>query len=275
VIHLIEIIIIDSSDHIDKNLQSAKTKVSYIHTEIKSAAKQRNLGIDKVSKNTEFTFFLDDDVVIKNDYFETLMQSILESSAIGASGVAINLNKSIIRNKPKGVTGLFKKFFLLDSKKDGKLLKSAINIPCRSDNQSQSPILEVDWLIGCAAWRTPVIKKLRFEESFTGQSLGEDVLFSSKSKSLGKIIVNRNVLINHMESEEERPNQYEFYKMWVRNRYEISKQLKLSFANISFHWANIGTILLNILKKQNNYNTNLLILRGILNGYKEIIKSKK
>lgn len=270
--NLIEIIIIDSSDSLNNKFHSNISKIKYIHTNIKSAAVQRNIGIDKVSSKAKFIFFLDDDILIEEDYFGKLIQSINESGSIGASGIAINLNSSSKRKNPKGLTGLYKKIFLLDSNIEGKLLKSAINIPCRRDSKRQSSLMEVDWLIGCAAWKTSAFTNLRFEESFKGQSLGEDLLFSNKAKKLGKLMVNKNVIINHRESDIERPNPYNFYKMWILNRYKISNQLNLSPFNLAFHWANFGTLVMNIVKKQKNYSINIRILLGIMSGYKEILK---
>ena len=270
--NLIEIIIVDSSDSLNDEIDTDISKLKYIHTNIRSAAIQRNIGIDKVSTKAKFIFFLDDDVLIEKNYFEKLINSIHESNSIGASGVAVNLKKSSKREKSEGIIGLYKKFFLLESNTDGKLLKSAVNIPCRLDSRHQSSLIEVDWLIGCAAWKTSVFTKLRFEESFRGQSLGEDLLFSNKAKSLGKIIVDKKIIINHRESDIERPNPYDFYKMWVFNRYKISKELHLSTLNLAFHWANYGTFIMNIVKIQKNYLINIRILMGMISGYREILK---
>ena len=273
--NLIEIIIIDSSDTLNKKLDSKSSKIKYSHTTIKSAAIQRNIGIEKVSTESKFIFFLDDDVLIEADYFEKLIQSISDSDAIGASGIAINFNNSPERKDPKGLIGLYKKFFLLDSTVDGKLLKSAINIPCRLESKLQLSLIKVDWLIGCAVWKHTIFTNLKFEESFMGQSLGEDLLFSNKAKFYGKLIVDRNVIINHRESDLERPNKHDFYKMWVINRYEITKQLNLSPLNLAFHWANCGTFIINLAKKQKNYSINISIIKGIIGGYKEILIGKK
>jgi glycosyltransferase involved in cell wall biosynthesis len=273
--NLIEILIIDSSDFPNETINSKNPKIKYFHSEIKSAAAQRNIGIDRVSKNAEYIFFLDDDVLINDKYFKELIGLVSRSDVIGGSGIAVNFNNSVERKKPKGLVGLYKKLFLLDSNIDGKLMRSAINIPYRKNNKPQLSIMEVDWLIGCAIWKISVFDKLRFEESFHGQSLGEDLLFSHKAKALGKLLVNKDILINHRESNNERPNRHDFYKMWILNRYEISKQLELSPLNLAFHWANFGTFFLNVFKKQNNYSTNLNILNAIFIAYKELLKGKK
>lgn len=272
---LIEIIIVDSSDELNKSVNLSNLKIRYIYSNVRSAAEQRNIGIEQVSKNARYIFFLDDDVLINNDYFKKLINLISQPNVIGGSGIAINSTKLVERTRPNGLKGLYKKIFLLDSHKDGKLLKSAINVPWRFGDGSQAPVFEADWLIGCAVWKISVFEKFRFEKSFKGQSLGEDLLFSNKAKSLGKLLVDHNILINHREAKIERPNGHDFYKMWILNRYEISNQLKLSPLNLAYHWANLGTLILNIIKKQKNYKINLSILSGIVNGYIEILIRKK
>ena len=143
-----EIIIIDSSD-IDKsseNLASFKY-VRYYRTDLNSAAIQRNIGIDKI-ENTDFVFFLDDDVLPGINYFQDVLASFEDASIVGVSGLAISTKESKERRPPSGLVGLIMKIFLLDSKKDGILLKSGINIPIRD---RKSGISRVDWLIGCSA----------------------------------------------------------------------------------------------------------------------------
>ena len=85
-----EIIVIDSSD-IDKsseNLASLKY-VRYYRTDLKSAAIQRNIGIDKI-ENTDFVFFLDDDVLPGDNYFQDALALFEDSSIVGVSGLAVS-----------------------------------------------------------------------------------------------------------------------------------------------------------------------------------------
>ena len=267
--NLLEIIIVDSSDQYNKSKILKNPKIKYVHTDQKSAAVQRNIGIKSASKKSKYVFFLDDDVSFNKNYFNSLIDTLNINNAVGASGLAINPKNNKVRTAPNGIFGTAKRIFLLDSKIEGKLLRSAVNIPCRKNQKSLSNILEVDWLIGCAAWRSDVLKKAKFEESFKGQSLGEDVLFSNQLKKYGKIVVNKSVILDHEESDLERPNELEFNRMWIKNRYLISKKLKLSPLNLAFHWSNLGKILTTIFTSKQNRSS---ALNGIFCGYMEIIK---
>ena len=64
-----EIIIVDSSDDIQNSYSEINKIIRYFYTNEKSAARQRNLGIANVEKNTEVLFFLDDDTNPDNEYF--------------------------------------------------------------------------------------------------------------------------------------------------------------------------------------------------------------
>ncbi len=261
------VIIVDSSD--DNHAKDyAKNKIIYIHTKIKSAAIQRNIGIQSIDSAPEIVFFLDDDVRIQPLYFDKIIENFCDKDIAGVSGLALNMSKPSRRNPPTGISGYFKKIFLLDSTLDGVLLKSAINIPVRAPRQPRLDNVMVDWLIGCSAWRIGILNKVKFEDFFTGQSLGEDVLFSTKARKFGKLIVNTNVILDHIESSINRPNQYEFYKMWVENRYRISSELNLSILNWAFHWSNLGKITAIIFSSQPLKRKSLL---GFWCGYKEIV----
>jgi glycosyltransferase involved in cell wall biosynthesis len=267
--YLKEIIIVDSSDQ-NNSKNYINSKVKYIHTEVKSAAIQRNIGIQNLNSTSEITFFLDDDVRIPPLYFESIIKNFIEPEIVGVSGLAVNLSKPLIRKPPSGISGYFKKIFLLDSSSDGVLLPSAINVPVRVPTKEKENRVKVDWLIGCSAWRTEILRKIKFDDFFTGQSIGEDVLLSAKIRSLGTLIVDPGIVLNHLESNLARPEEIEFFEMWIFNRYQISMQLKLSPLNLAFHWANLGKLISLALAKNSNRKKKKNELVGIVRGYKKI-----
>jgi hypothetical protein len=132
--------------------------------------------------------------------------------------------------------------------------------------------VETEWLIGCSIWDFQKINALRFEEDFYGQSLGEDVIFSLKASSLGRIAADPTVIINHLESSIMRPNPEEFLYMWVRNRKRIVDLMRPGYIKyLAFHWANLGKTIQIILQPN---SSKYLPLKGIIRGYKKIIKDK-
>jgi GT2 family glycosyltransferase len=265
-----QIIVIDSSD------LNNRRKVGYLSsiieqefTDIKSAAKQRNLGLNKVPSNCNYVAFLDDDVLIPQNYFSTLIFSMEKNGYIGISGQAINIENKVGSLQKNKIQHLIARFFLLDSTKSGVILKSGVNIPIQSENTNT---IETEWLIGCSVWNFPKIKDLSFEEDFFGQSLGEDVIFSLKASRSGKIAVDPSVVLNHLESPVMRPNPEEFLRMWVINRKRIVHEIQpRPFKYSAYHWANFGKLLQIIFLPSSD---KLLKINGILKGYKSVILGK-
>ena len=265
--NLNELIIVDSSDKsLESVIVSINKKINYFFTDVRSASIQRNIGVKQISSNSRYVFFLDDDVKPDSDYFDSLLLTIKGSRAIGASGIAL---EPTIKSRARNIwlISILKKLFLLDSKKGGSLLKSAVNIPVQGNLKVGVNLYSTDWLIGCSVWEASVFSKINFPSNFFGQSLGEDVLFSARASKFGELIVNSNIVLQHNMSNVERPDKIDHYKMWIRNRFIISKELKLSKLNIMYHWANLGAFLNIILSIPRKPSESLNSIRGIFLGY--------
>ena len=268
-----QIIIIDSSD--DEELAKIVEdfeKIHYQHVQIKSAAAQRNIGLLLVENEIEYVCFLDDDVIVPTDYLSKLIASMEEKKGIGISGMAINMSLPL-RDLPKGLIGLVHRLFFLDSKRDGVILRSGINIPVRKPNQGTK---YVKWLIGCSIWKRSSIEGLKFEKDLMGQSLGEDVIFSFKANKRGKLLVNTDVILNHLESPVSRPNDFEFWKMWILNRRLLIRYMGNSLiSQISYHWANFGQLLILVISRLRNRKRNWDAPKGIVIGVMKVLISSK
>ena len=245
-----QIIVVDSSDKLLR-LPQDEIEISrvttFVYTDIRSAAIQRNIGIEHVSHDCGYLFFLDDDVLPQPDYFEKMASSLSKNDVIGVSGLAINPKATHVRLKPSGLTGFIQRMFLLDSKHDGKLLMSGVNIPLRHGTKLPQ---EVDWLIGCAGWQFSEIKDLRFENDFYGQSLAEDVIFSAQAKKRGTLITDPSVVLSHDESEIGRASNQDHWEMWMMNRWRLIKVQHFGLPGIAaFWWSSLGQFAIFLLSK--------------------------
>ena len=263
-IQIEEIVVVDSSDEYEPlpEWTNSEIKLSHIHTQIRSAAEQRNIGKRLINNKVEFLAFLDDDVLVEHDYASRLVEILVLSDAVGVSGVALNQKLSQRRMKPSGFVGLARRIFLLDSNRDGVLLRSGVNIPIRSDLDEN---IEVDWLIGCSMWRSGLISKLEFERDFKGQSLGEDVIFSVRARKIGKLITNPSIVINHYESPIDRPEKLVHFQAWVENRRRLINVMGEGITSrTAFQFANLGQALiftfLGLIKGKNNFRIAFKIL---------------
>jgi GT2 family glycosyltransferase len=262
-----EIIIIDSSDVKQRTVNIfSNERISYHTTEIESAAIQRNIGMELVSDKTKHLAFLDDDVHIQSNYFSSLIDTMEETGAIGVSGLAINPEMKNSTSNLGVLSEKFSRFFLLNSKKNGIILRSGVNIPVKA----KSPLpIKTQWLIGCSLWNYNEIKSVRFEKDFYGQSLGEDVIFSLKASEYGTLYVNTSIEICHFETNIMRPNSEKFIFMWVTNRLRIIESGKNYKLNLfAFHWANFGKLLQILFVVRHEKKEKI---KGFFNGYKNLL----
>jgi glycosyltransferase involved in cell wall biosynthesis len=243
----LQVIVIDSSDkpiEIDETLKFP-FELIYRHTLICSAAYQRNLGLRLVNADTRYIAFLDDDVIPGDKYFESLIQTLETHSGIGISGIAVDHSIHKTQRFNDQFAFKFKKIFGLAGTKRGAVLHSGVAIPV-SENSSE--IVFSNWLIGCSIWKFSSIKRLRFE-NFVGQSLAEDVIFSMRANSLGRLIVDPSVIFDHSQEVSGRPNSFNFWRMWVTNRRRLIQLFQGSGMSYrGFYLANFGQLLIQIFK---------------------------
>lgn len=270
-----KIIIIDASDK-DKKIKFKKFRkitpnIIYLTTKIKSAAIQRNIGLDLVPESTKYVAILDDDISIENNYLESMIQLLKKSKAVGISGLAIHNSQSFKTTRLK----IVKRIFFLDSKTPGKVTAAGVNIPIHRG--TFEGLVTSDWLIGCSVWEYSKIRNLRYQKNFLGQSLFEDVIFSLQASKYGKLLVDTATFLSHSESEIERPDMVEFYRMWVFNRFYVVRNLeKRAYKYAAFHWASFGKLLQSILELPVTRGQSIKKVFGLTRGYwdlgKEIIK---
>ena len=259
-----ELIIVDSSDSalLSEHLKSTP-QIKYLITEIRSAAVQRNIGLEYIG-DSKYTFFLDDDVMPNSDYFEKCIDILNSSNVVGVSGVALNPKSKVLRSYPSGLIGNYHRLFLLDSKRDGVLLESGVNIPVRNYSRS---IHDVDWLIGCAGWLTEKIGKTRFESDFLGQSISEDVIFSLRMSKKGRIVTDPSIVLNHDESDISRPSKAEFWRMWIVNRYRLIQVANFGISGkLSYWWANLGQLGILCYSKSRKRDYSSGSIKGLVSG---------
>ena len=268
-----EIIIVDSSEVINSTYEAISKSIRYLHTTERSTAKQRNIGMKIVNQDVQVLFFLDDDTTPNSTYFEDMLGTLLSLNAVGVSGMAINSEKTE-RIKPRGLFGFLRRISFLDSNIDGKLLISGVGIPVRKRNTG---IIEADWLIGCSCWDFQKIKKLKFEEDFIGYSLGEDVIFSVKARKLGKLFVNSDIFLNHLELPQTDLNIIKYNFMWVYYRFRLSQCISNRFVfYLAFYWSILSKVFFSliIMPSRPIKSTKQIIglTSGLFNIFRDIFK---
>lgn len=146
-----------------------------------------------------------------------------------------------------------------------------MNIPPASDEINN----QAEWLIGCSTWRACLLNEdIYFEEDFTGQSIFEDVIFSWRCRQKGNLVCNSKIAIQHLFSSLNRPNNFEFYRTWTRNRYRLfrydAKQSRVPFWIL--HGLNtVMSILATLSFKEGSFKK----LMGLTAGGLDILSGRK
>lgn len=244
-------------------LKKLGLKVEYEFSAIKSAAIQRNNLLRKISKQVNYVSVLDDDLGLANDYFEKVYSFFRTHDCIGCSGIT-NDSQRINFVKKLRILRILKRLFLLDSSKQGSVTAAGVNVPY---SKAPDSAMQVQWLIGCSNWDMNKVRELEYPNTFKGQSLFEDVIFSLKAGKKGKLFVAPDIRFDHFLSPIERPNNIIFYKMWIQNRFFVLNEIPNRLKYLAFHWANLGKLIQIILTIIFNPKLNSEKLFGIIQGY--------
>lgn len=236
------VLIIDGSTNLETETLLQKNifnNLSYFKVEEKDRGltKQRNFGINQVSRTSEVVCFLDDDVVLTSDYFEQVMTTYTaHPEALGVSGYVTNEVTWEKANSKRDSTKFYydgwerkepsrfklrRKFGLLPDSKPGVL-------PSFSHGRSMSflpptgKVYPVDLLVGCVfSFKRVVFEKLKFSIYFEGYGLYEDADFSLRVSKIGNLYVNTNARLEHYHDSSGRPNKYNYGKMVIRNGWYV------------------------------------------------------
>jgi GT2 family glycosyltransferase len=106
----------------------------------------------------------------------------------------------------------------------GTYARSGISIPWHFQPSSDA-LVEGDWLPGCAQMvRTAAAWEVGFEESFGGYAQGEDLDFSLRLRTKGKLVIARDAHLQHLCDPAGRPNAFRVGYMELYNRYHIHRR---------------------------------------------------
>lgn len=197
--------------------------------------KQRNYGIDRVNDSMEIVAFLDDDVVLKPDYFEKLITTYEKyPEALGVGGTISNevsWTKTDHENPADTDHFYFDGYRRIESsryklrRRLGLVQKTDPgNYPAFGHGRSISflppsgKIYEVNQLMGgVSSFSLRVLKHHKFSEYFKGYGLYEDAHFTLGLSKVGQLYVNTAAQLEHHHDPAGRPAPYKYGKMVVRN----------------------------------------------------------
>ncbi|WNH09646.1 glycosyltransferase family 2 protein [Thalassobellus suaedae] len=199
--------------------------------------KQRNFGINLVSKDSEIMCFLDDDIILTPSYFETLIETYsIKSDALAVGGyitnevswkLSDNQNDSSkfyfdgwMRNEPSRFK--IRQLFGLLPDVDPGFMPTFSHGRSISFLPPSGNIYEVEQLMGgVSSYKKEVFETLKFSTYFEGYGLYEDADFSLRLAKTGKLYINTNAKLEHHHDGSGRPNKYQYGKMVIRNGWYV------------------------------------------------------
>jgi GT2 family glycosyltransferase len=227
----------DTRAMVDSLVSPLHIKYWKVPPEHRGLTRQRNFGIGKLSGESDIVCFLDDDVILENDYLQLLEDTLRNNPQyVGASGYQTNGREWDVYD-PKKHRG--KQWFILDgfAIKLGQrnYLRRILGLfpkeppgilpPFGHGYQIVPPsgkMYDAEYIIGCnMSYRRHIFDTLRFSDYFIGYGLYEDADFSLRTTRFGKLVVNTNMKLEHHHHPAGRPDLYKLGKMVTRNGWYV------------------------------------------------------
>lgn len=227
--------------------------------EQRGLTKQRNFGLNCLSKHCQYVAFLDDDVVLEPNYFSALLKGFDAPEVKGVAGYI--LNDCTWQKGEQNGRGIFS--YDGYSRKEGMRYQLRKFFACyptvpparfpdfgHGHPQSFLPPTgkqyPADYLMGgLACYRKEIFDQLKFSTFFEGYGLYEDMDFSLRASQLGALKVCTAAGLFHYHAPEGRPNRLKYGRMVLKNSWYVYKVARPQAAYPQkLKWAYTHAILL-------------------------------
>lgn len=290
-----EIIIVDGSlddateRHIASFIDTMQVKYTRVLPDHRGLTRQRNVGVNMASSNSDILVFLDDDVVLMHNFLEEILATFNDRDVIGADGLIINECRWLKTQESETISpsalvldGYYLPLPLRDKvRKWLGLFPSEMQpgkIPPYGHGKSSLPPsgkqYEVEHIMGCnTAYRKIVFSHIQFSNYFEGYGLYEDFDFSVRANRYGKLITNTSAKLEHHHEPAGRPNTFKYGEMVVKNGWYVwkLKHPNPGYVNV-LKWYSI-TILLALFRLTGAFSINQEMRRQALGDLAGRIKA--
>ena len=239
-----EILVVDGSRNIETQQMIAANKFQNLQYFLVAAhqrglTRQRNFGIQQVRQDSEIVFFLDDDIILNENYFEKILDTYNQyPDAAGVGGFIENESKwtfAGINYKPKlsefafdgwktndGIRFVARKLLGLDSNEPPGYQSAFSHGRSLGFLPPSGKVYAVEQLMGgVSSFKKSVFESHQFSEYFEGYGLYEDADFTIRVSKSGQLYNNTAATLLHHHAPDGRPNQYRYGKMVVRNGWYV------------------------------------------------------
>lgn len=221
----VQVIVVDASAaSVALVVQASGLETLYLRSDVASAARQRNAGLEQVSPDAELVGFLDDDIRIAPDAMARMLE-FWQAAGPQVGGAGFNL----VNGAPRSLMALKRGRLLhrlgLYSNIPGDVAPSgwqsiADNVPANT---------RVRWLPTTAVlYRREVVQRHRFDAYYTSYSYLEDLDFSYGIAHERELWIVANARYHHFPATSGRIDRRAFGQMEVANRLRFVRKYRLS-----------------------------------------------
>jgi glycosyltransferase involved in cell wall biosynthesis len=225
--------------------------------------RQRNVGIR--AARGDVVVFLDDDVVLEDDYLEELAR-VYERDATRAIGGVGGAQVPDPTPHQSATLRAFRRFFLLSSHGRGRVKASGRPEYLLSPREA----VDVEFLSGCnMSYRREVLDAgLRFDERLCGYALGEDLQFSYRVSRRWRLLLTPAARVDHRHTGGGRPESAQFRAMAVFNVYLFFREDVVTHPLqwLAYLWSCLGDLLLRLPAPRRRS------LAGLIDGYGRVLR---
>ena len=233
-----KIYVIDQSDNNEtKNICLQFSSIIYIHSDVKSLTKARNIGVmESIKTGMDFWAFLDDDVELDPDYFKTIYDGFADNcSVVGIAAWVrplVPVRRSFLSNALRFIGG-----FDYYSKR----IKMRRNFLATFLRYIPATQVKVGWISGCAiAVRNLKDRNIFFDENLILYALAEDRDFSYRLSKIGDTVLIPELQLLHKVVPEGRiPSRKKTFMIAVHQYYLIKKHFGNSLFSALMYWWNM------------------------------------
>ncbi len=242
-----EIIIVDSSDIAGGGYDWFKDDwiLKERHIEGACLTRQRNLGIDALDERSDIAAFIDDDVLLENDFFKIISDIYKEDNNAEISGLG-----GFVTGEDEDFKYFYQKPVLIKN----------------------NEVYKTKTLYGCnMIYRRKVVMNERFDENLLFYGFQEDRDFSLRANKYGLVVRTKHARLRHLRVKSGRIDRLKLGFSLLGNPYYIMKKHGDSVLRIQYHLLHSFTIIMlkAIFKKEHR-----ACLMGAFIALKQILSGK-